>query len=259
MSRASLQGRGVLVTRAREQAQPLCDAIRAAGGVPWCLPALEVHPLGGEPACERSPDLVIFVSPNAVRFGERLLNCPDARLAAIGPATATTMRAGGHPPDIVPDHGYDSESLLATPELTDLRGRSVLIVRGRGGRELLADTLRERGGQVEYAEVYERRRPVLAPAEIETILTAWRNGRLRFVTCLSVATLRNLVALLGDEGAALLRSTTLVSPSDRVLKLAKSEDIAVDTLLSQGPEPADIVRAMIFSNRGPGNSESDND
>ena len=90
-----------------------------------------------------------------------------------------------------------------------------------------------------------------APArETEAVLDAWRAGSLRFVTCLSVETLRNLVAILGETGAPLLRGTTLVSASERVLQQARREDIAVDTLLSRGPEPADLVRAMILSLEG---------
>jgi uroporphyrinogen-III synthase len=135
-------------------------------------------------------------------------------------------------------------------------GRRVLIVRGRGGRELLADTLRERGAAVDYAEVYERRLPQPQDGEIEAVIAAWRKGGLRYVTCLSVATLRNLAELLGEKGAAVLRGATLVSASDRVLQLAVREDIAVDTLLAHGPEPSDLVRAMVFPDGDTGQSRS---
>ncbi|WP_405232752.1 uroporphyrinogen-III synthase [Lentisalinibacter salinarum] len=248
MTRPSLAGAGVLVTRARDQAGPLVAAVEEAGGVAWLLPALEIAPLAGPEAGGRAPDLVVFVSPNAVRHGARFLSLPDCRCyAAIGPATAEAMSHAGRAPDLTPAGGYDSESLLAAAELADMSGWRVLIVRGRGGRELLADTLRERGARVDYAEVYERRLPQPDAGEIEAVIAAWREGRLRYVTCLSVATLRNLAELLGEKGAAVLRGATLVSASDRVLQLAVREDIAVDTLLAQGPEPSDLVRAMILA------------
>jgi len=247
MTRTTLAGAGVLVTRARDQAGALIAAIEAAGGTAWLLPALDIAPLPAAEAPAEAPDLAVFVSPNAVRHGERFLALAGTHYAAIGPATAEAMRQAGRPPDLVPAGGYDSESLLGADELADMEGRRVLIVRGRGGRELLADTLRERGAAVDYAEVYERRLPEPAAGEVDAVITAWREGRLRYVTCLSVATLRNLADLLGETGAGVLRGTTLVSASDRVLKLAVREDIAVDTLLAQGPEPSDLVRAMVLA------------
>lgn len=259
MSRPSLEGAGVLVTRARGQAGPLAEAVGEAGGVAFLLPALEIVPLAGALPPTDPPDLAVFVSPNAVRCGGQFLALPGCRLAAIGPATAESMARAGHPPDLVPAGGYDSESLLAEAALADMTGRRVLIVRGRGGRELLADTLRQRGASVTYAEVYERTLPVPDPAEVEAAIAAWRDGRLRYVTCLSVATLRNLAELLGEQGAAVLRGATLVSASDRVLQTAVREDIAVDTLLAQGPEPYDLVRAMIFPPGHAGKSGTDHD
>ncbi len=267
MTGGPLRGRAVLVTRAREQAAPLMDAIREAGGEPLLLPALEIVPVAAapgraddpDPHRHPHPDLVVFVSPNAVRQGARYLALPGSRTAAIGPATAEAMRRAGRTPDLVPVGGYDSESLLAEPSLAAMAGRQVLIVRGKGGRELLADTLRARGAAVDYAEVYERRLPVPRGEEMTALLTAFREGRLGFVTCLSVATLHNLAQLLGEHAAAVLRGTTLVSASERVLQLAVSEDLAGDTLLAQGPEPSDLVQAMIFPPGTPGQSGSDHD
>ncbi|MEJ2603873.1 MAG: uroporphyrinogen-III synthase [Gammaproteobacteria bacterium] len=259
MREEPLRGIAVLVTRAREQAAPLITAVRAAGGEPLLLPALEIVPVTPAQAGTTAPDLVIFVSPNAVRHGAHYLTLPACRMAAIGPATAEAMRRAGRAPDVAPQGGYDSESLLQEPTMADMDGKRVLIIRGRGGRELLAETLRGRGAGVEYAEVYERRRPAPRRDEIEAVLDALSDGRLRYVTCLSVATLHNLSALLGEHAAAVLRGTTLVSASARVLQLAVSEDLAGGTLLAQGPEPSDLVRAMIFPPGTPGQSGSDHD
>src|SRR6056297_3215330 len=234
MTRPSLAGAGVLVTRARDQAGPLVAAVEEAGGAAWLLPALEIAPLAGPEAGGEAPDLAVFVSPNAVRCGARFLSLTGCRYAAIGPATAEALSRAGRPPDLTPAGGYDSESLLAADELADMSGRRVLIVR-------------ERGAAVDYAEVYERRLPRPEAGEIEAVIAAWREGRIRYVTCLSVATLRNLTELLGERGELMLRGATLVSASDRVLQLAVREDIAVDTLLAQGPEPSDLVRAMVLA------------
>ncbi len=83
-------------------------------------------------------DLVIFISANAVRFGADILGeRRDVPVAAVGQATAAALNAAGYRVSLLPSEGADSESLLAMPQLADMHGKRVLIVRGSGGRELL--------------------------------------------------------------------------------------------------------------------------
>ena len=141
----------ILVTRPAGQCEALCRRIAEHGGegIPW--PAIEIEPLRPEARTREQlaragdEDLVIFVSRNAVAHGAALLpRSPRPRLAAIGPSTRNALEQIGLNLDIEPD-GFDSESLLAHRQLTALEGHRVFIVRGAGGRELLGDTLRERG------------------------------------------------------------------------------------------------------------------
>ena len=132
-------------------------------------------------------------------------------LGAVGRATAAALTEQGLPPDLVPDRGFDSEALLALPALTQVTGRRVLIVRGEGGRPLLGDTLRSRGAEVSFAEVYRRAQP---DVDVSTELSAWRD-RLAFVTVTSDEVLQNLLQLLGATNRAWLLATPLVVISDR--------------------------------------------
>ncbi|MDN5863028.1 MAG: uroporphyrinogen-III synthase [Salinisphaera sp.] len=106
--------------------------------------------------------MAVFISRNAVDWlwrlpvdSMRLLN--DCRLFAVGPATAARLHEYGLTQVATPEVGADSESLLALRLLAAPHNEQILIVRGCGGRELIATTLRERGAVVEYLEVYERR------------------------------------------------------------------------------------------------------
>ena len=93
----------------------------------------------------RNAALLIFVSANAVRYAFPLLpeQLPlDIDIAAVGSATARALSAVGLDPTLVPER-MDSEGLLALPTLHDVTGRSVVILRGNGGRELLFETLRD--------------------------------------------------------------------------------------------------------------------
>jgi uroporphyrinogen-III synthase len=59
--------------------------------------------------------------------------------------------------DIAPDSHFTSEGLLAHSELQVIKGKTILIVRGKGGREKLRNGLLERGAEVDYLEVYQRK------------------------------------------------------------------------------------------------------
>ena len=164
MPDAPLQGVGVLVTRPRPQATDLVEAIESRGGSAYCFPVLEIVPfdeLDIRNSLSRlgKPDIVIFVSRNAVEHG--IAYTDGGAIAVIGPATAAAVAAAGRVVDIQPGDGYDSEHLLAEDRLQDVAGKCIRIIRGRSGRELLADELKKRGATVEYLSVYERRLPTV--------------------------------------------------------------------------------------------------
>jgi uroporphyrinogen-III synthase len=246
---APLAGCGVLVTRPPAQADGLCDAIESAGGTAIRFPVLSI---AGRERREVEADLgdlyvdiVVFVSANAVTFGLPVLDDVDASFAAVGPATAAALSAAGRPPDIVPASGYDSEALLAEPALVDVKDKRILIVRGENGRELLADTLRDRGADVSYLPVYRRERyrhNEDAIADLERQLVA---GTIDVVSVLSVETLEHLVELLPARALERLRETPLVAPGERVIIAAGKLVPGIPAIKAAGPRPADIVNALI--------------
>jgi uroporphyrinogen-III synthase len=211
----SLAGRGVLVTRPRELAPGLAKRIADAGGRAIVFPAVEIEPLPQSGAVGRY-DMVVFVSPSAVRHGSRWVGAGHKALA-VGAGTAHEIKK--YRQDVIfPVAGADSEALLELPELARLSGQQVLIVRGQGGRSLLGDTLRERGARVEYAECYRRVRP---QADAAPLLATWVDA----VTVNSGEALQNLFALLGAEGELRLRDTPLFVPHRRVAAQAASAGV----------------------------------
>ena len=164
-----LAGLKIVVTRPREQAADFARRIEQAGATPILFPLLEISP----PADERPLrdavsrlaefDLAIFVSPNAVRYGMQAILAagalpPQLKIATVGQGSARALRELGVATVIAPQERFDSEALLALPELQDVAGLRVAIFRGDGGRELLCDTLVSRGAMVEYVECYRRSR-----------------------------------------------------------------------------------------------------
>jgi uroporphyrinogen-III synthase len=248
MSDLPLQDVGVLVTRPRVQANELVEAIEAQGGRAYCFPVIEIAPfdaldIQNSLAHLGDPDIVVFVSRNAVEHG--IAFAGDAQIAAIGPATARAVIAAGHIVDIQPAAGFDSEHLLAEKSLRDVAGKCVRIIRGSNGRELLADELKKRGAIVEYLSVYERRPPAVSAQALADLESSWRQGRINVVTVMSVQSLVNLLALLPDWCAAQIEFTPLVTPAGRVLKEALERYPASRPILAAGPGADDMVHAII--------------
>jgi len=93
------------------------------------------------------------------------------------PGTAQALAAAGVTRCLLPAERFDSEGLLALPELAAEKvcGQRVVIFRGDGGRELLTDVLRERGASVERVTCYHRSGPRDGFAPLEA---AWARGAL---------------------------------------------------------------------------------
>jgi len=254
MRTGGLCGAGVLVTRPAQLAEELVAAISAAGGLALPYPVIDIVPRAAaavaiDAARLPAPDIVVFVSRNAVACGFDTLAHQAARIAAIGPATARALAARGRPADIVPAGGFDTEHLLAEPPLHDVAGRHVRIVRGDDGREMLATTLRERGATVDYLPVYRREPHHASARERSALARRWRDGGVHFITVLSVATFDNLLALLPAACLDALDVPLLVTPSDRVIQTALERMPQIRTLKAAGPGATEMVAAMTASSR----------
>ncbi|MPZ43223.1 MAG: uroporphyrinogen-III synthase [Betaproteobacteria bacterium] len=247
---SNLAGRGIVITRPRDQAHGLIALVKAAGGRPIAFPALEIVDALDSRALRalvdrlESFDLAIFVSPTAASRGLNLVRRrrelpPGLQLAAVGKGSARELQRLGAANVLVPESGADSEALLALPQLADLRGRSVLIFRGVGGRELLGDTLVRHGARVEYAECYRRTRP---QADVQMLLRAWTQGEIHAVTVTSSEGLSNLFDMLGTLGRHWLRKTALFVPHERIA--ARARDLGIADVVVADPGDEAMVGAI---------------
>ena len=239
-------GLSVLVTRPREQAAALIDALMARGADVLTLPVLDIvgrneNETESDANALPDADLTIFVSPNAVNYG---IGFASGKIAAIGPATKKAIEDRGLGVDIASSEGFDSEHLLEEPELKDIANREVRIVRGNGGREALARTLAERGARVNYLEVYSRRLPDPDPNDVSAIGERWQSGTIDSVVVMSVESLRNLMTLLPGARDGFASGTVLVTPADRVIKELRSTNPDSPAVLARGPDLEAIVDAI---------------
>ena len=213
----ALAGRAILVTRPVARAARLAALVREAGGDPVLFPTLEIVSISKNSDSSTQiddrnvidADLLVFVSPTAVEHAVAVFDAllPESvKVAAVGHATARALQARGVARVIAPEDGADSEALAALPDMQQLAGRRVLIVRGEGGRPWLADTLRARGATVEYLECYRRVRPDVDAAPLAARVIA---GDIAAATITSREALDNLLAMLPAEARAAVLATPM--------------------------------------------------
>lgn len=177
----------VLVTRPNPEGDELASRLASAGLDAVTLPA---HGFEADPP-KHWPDwkgtahrLAVFVSPRAVRFGLKALPegyLDGARVAALGPATASALEANGLVVDLQPQEEATSEGLLQSTGLSDRHGTAVILC-APGGRQALQLGLEQRGWTVHVQPVYRRHPLPLDPERVaaltgaRSILSVWTSG-----------------------------------------------------------------------------------
>jgi uroporphyrinogen-III synthase len=245
--RGALSGIGVIVTRPARQAAGLARALAALGATPIVFPAIAILPpadrteLEGAHARLGEFDIAIFVSANAVEYG---VPAPDAWPPTIvtyapGPGTADALAAAGIAGARIPDTTFDSEGLLALPELAAVAGKRVLIFRGEGGRGHLGDALKERGASVTYVACYRRAVPATGAAGLSEVL---REGRAQALTLTSSEGLDNLCALLGADDRRLLQGLPAFAPHPRIADHARMLGF---TAIETGGADAGLIQGLL--------------
>jgi len=213
----------VLVTRPKELASNLAFLIEQAGGIPVLYPVISIEEPNNTELRDRalkqlsSFDMAVFISPTAVRKTLEHVNQFPAtlRIAALGSSTANSLKQNNIPVSIQPD-GHDSESLLKLAELQPdkITGKSIVIFRGEGGRDMLGDTLASRGSHVHYAEMYRR-----ACAKNKPPLSVEQLNDIDIITVTSNEGLQNLFELAENKPALL--KLPLIVPGERCERLAR--------------------------------------
>ena len=247
-----MTGWRLLLTRPAEESAALAHELAAAGIFSTSLPLLAIRPLAltdVQRALIASLDrycAVIVVSKPAARLGLELVNqywpqAPRQKWFSVGAATAQILADYGL--DVsYPQCGDDSEALLAIPEFEAAVGCDqprVLILRGEGGREMLADRMRSLGVQVDYLELYRRELPSYPPA---TLYQRVKVERLNALVVSSGQGFEHLHQMAGDTWPT-LGCLPLFVPSPRVAEIARSAG-AQNVVDCRGASAAALLAAL---------------
>ncbi|AFP84810.1 uroporphyrinogen-III synthase [secondary endosymbiont of Ctenarytaina eucalypti] len=158
----------ILVTRPAPAGEQLVRKLHARGKTAWHLPLINFTPgydlphLPQRLADLSSGDLLFIVSQHAINYAhpwltQKGVSWPDElQYYAVGRSTSLRLYTLIGLRVSYPDKGETSEDLLRLPALERINGKRALILRGNGGREVLEQTLRQRGVQTTYCECYRR-------------------------------------------------------------------------------------------------------
>jgi uroporphyrinogen III methyltransferase/synthase len=222
-----LSGTSVVVTRARAQAGALAARLRDLGARVVDAPAIRTEPLPFAVPALDGVDLLVLSSPNgADRFfaglrdsGRDARALAAARVAVIGPGTADAVRAHGIEPDLIPTKAV-GESLADLVAGLDVS--RALVVRARGGRDVVRRALADGGAAVEVLE------PYVTVAEPLDERTRARALAADYATFTSASSARFFTEAIG--GAEVLR--------DSGLRLVSIGPVTTEALRELGLEPA---------------------
>ena len=250
MTKPLLTGLGIAITRPTNQAKKLTALITEAGGTPISFPLIAITPLKDYSQFEavineiETYDWAIFISSNAVQNAmPRLVKASipkNLNFAAIGPVTASELQSFGIQHVLIPNDRFDSESLLALAEMHAMQDKKVMIVRGVGGRDVLAETLKARGAQVSFAECYQRINP---QTNCDLLANLYREKKLHGIVVTSSEAMRHLLVLAG--AADWLQHVTLFVNHARIADLPRQ--LGLKVLIADAPGDEAMLASLQVS------------
>ncbi|CAM3925220.1 Uroporphyrinogen-III synthase [Vibrio aerogenes CECT 7868] len=217
----------ILVIRPHPHGEDLCKQLDQHGLPAIHLPLVRFN-RGRDcpkiiPLTEQS-QIIIAVSQQAVMFSHEYLTALDykwpehIRYLAIGQKTAQLLSKFTQQPVNYPGIS-DSEHFIGLPELQNLSGISIVILRGNSGRELIAQELKKRGAKINYCEVYQRE---MVPFNAEKMVQQWQNAAIDHIVVTSASQLSFFVSQIPDFCHPWLFDRILLVPGLRIEEIAQN-------------------------------------
>ena len=242
MADLPLQGRRIVVTRPREQAEELAEGLERLGAEVVIVPLVAIEPVEDErplAAALRELDSygwVVVTSANGVAAVQRALPGAAfgaARVAAVGPATARAVQELGVDPSFVPDL-YAAEEIAAG--LGPLEGMRVLLLQADIASPSLAEELRDRGAKLDAIVAYRTVEMTPSPAELAEL-----ERGVDAIVLASGSAARSLAAL---GLSSPLRETQLVCIGPKTAEAARAAGLTVG-LVAHEASAEGIIHALV--------------
>ncbi len=245
-----LANKTIIVTRPVGQADGLIAEFEQLGARAIGIPLIEIVPEPLGPALQQDltqiqdADILICVSANAAEIGLKycleLKSGLPSQVIASGKTTAEVLRTGGV--DNI-SHGFsnaNTEEILDLPMLRDVTGNNINIWRGGEGRTLLGDTLRERGANLIFVDLYQR----IMPADLVNQVNQITASEVDIITVTSVAGLENLVTAVAHDLPVVKKKMLLVG-SQRIFRKAVEYGFSpANVIVAKNPGSGEMLAAI---------------
>lgn len=215
----------VLITRPDKAGRVLAQQLKSVGIDAWCQPFFDYLPFANKEKTQKlikqNPQaIIIFVSVAAVEFAHHTVNFSHWQqkiIIAVGDATKTALKNLGV--NAISPELHTSEGLLTLDALheTKTNNQTIIIVRGDGGREHLAQQLNLRGANIHYLESYQK---VWLPLT-QNHVRQWKNQQINCIVITSNALLESIVHLIKNSDSYWQTTCLWVVASSRIAKRAK--------------------------------------
>jgi len=249
-----LEGRTIVITRARAQAQRFAQLLEAAGARVLQAPTIVIEPPASWELLDtalgelESFTWVVFTSVNGVAMVDRRLSARGLawtaisrkRVAAIGPATAEALAEHGVRVEMVPME-YRAEGLVEGLRRVLGPGDRVLLPRAKETRDVLVVELRRLGVAVTEVPAYQTRRIEDGVVRLREVLAS---GSVDAVTFTSSSTARNFAEQFSDDERSAWRGRIAVASIGPITAATAAEyGLATDVMPSEYTIPA-LARAL---------------
>lgn len=242
-----------LVTRPEHQSAELSQLLQLNRFEPLLFPTIKIKAATPSDFLEHldthiaSYDVLLFVSRNAVDFCFHFLNGselpPHLQVGVIGSGTLAALEQHGLSTLIIPDGEFNSEGLLAASALQQVEGKRVLIFRGQEGRNLLGDTLKERGASVDYCEVYRRVLPRNGGQRYQAMIEAKGSPEIAVFT--SSEGMKNCFDILDQSQCLQLREIPWLLISERMRETATDLGHNAKIIIAKRASDEGLLQALI--------------
>jgi uroporphyrinogen III methyltransferase/synthase len=251
----ALKGKRIVVTRARAQAEALIRQIEQSGGEAIEFPTIEIQPPQSYSALDSAIqkiatyDWLFFTSVNGVdyfvkrlrRYDKEVNALESLKVVAIGPETASRLEALGIRPYLVPEQ-YQAEGILDGLPPQMIRGKRVLIPRAAQARQLLPETLRQWGGEVNVVETYRTVRPSFDTSRVRGM---FRESKIDMVTFTSSSTVAHFVQMFpGDKVNDIIGEAAIACIGPVTSKTVEDLGLSADVVSEEYTIPG-LVRAIV--------------
>lgn len=260
-NQSSLHGKTVVVTRPLQQTNNIREQLISLDAQPILFPCIEIvafdcaKQLSALPLPPEDFDMFIFISSNAVRHGFSCIpQLPEQitkgkTFAAIGQATAQALQEKGIQQIVAPDQGFDSESLLSLPAMKAIENRSVLIIKGVGGRSKLLDKLETRKANVQTIDVYQRQ----LPRDMDAMALPRAPDAILFSSSESVENMLKIIP--AHDHHCILNSQTITGHA-RIAAKVTSLGFKKLPIIAANPSDSELLNALIgWANRTENHNE----